>query len=42
MAGIALRAGSAQPMSWFNWWPLLGAVLSAVVPVAKDIGFIVW
>jgi hypothetical protein len=42
MAGIFARAASAQPAAWLAWWPLLSAVLTAAVVVAKDIGFIVW
>jgi hypothetical protein len=42
MMGSAVRAGPAQSMSWFAWWPLMGAVLGAAFAVAKDIGFIVW
>jgi ABC-type transport system involved in multi-copper enzyme maturation permease subunit len=42
MGAMAYRAGSASSLSWFAWWPLMGAVLGATFAVAKDIGFIVW
>jgi hypothetical protein len=42
MGAMAYRAGSASSMSWFAWWPLMGAILGAAFAVAKDIGFIVW
>jgi ABC-type transport system involved in multi-copper enzyme maturation permease subunit len=42
MGAMVYRAGSASPMSWFAWWPLISAVLGAAFAVAKDIGFIVW
>jgi ABC-type transport system involved in multi-copper enzyme maturation permease subunit len=41
LSGLIFRP-SAQPMSFFAWWPLLSALLTAVLAVAKDIGFIVW
>ena len=42
LSGLVFRAGFTQPTSWFLWWPLLSALLTAVLVVAKDIGFIVW
>jgi hypothetical protein len=42
MTGVFFRSGAIQPTSWFAWWPLLSAALTAGVAVAKDIGFIVW
>jgi hypothetical protein len=42
MGAMVYRAGSASSMSWFAWWPLIGAVLGAAFAVAKDVGFIVW
>jgi hypothetical protein len=45
MSGILFRGmfrGSSNPLASLVWWPILSAVLSAVVMVAKDIGFIVW
>lgn len=42
MGAMVYRAGSAQSMSWFVWWPLLSAVLGAALAIAKDVGFIVW
>jgi hypothetical protein len=42
MMGFAVRSGGSRSMSWFAWWPLMGAVLSAALSVAEDIGFIVW
>jgi hypothetical protein len=42
LSGLVFRAGTTQPMSFFAWWPLLSALLTAVLAVAKDIGFIVW
>jgi hypothetical protein len=35
-------ARSGQPAGLFVWWPVLNAVVSASLCVAKDIGFIVW
>jgi ABC-type transport system involved in multi-copper enzyme maturation permease subunit len=42
LSGLAFRLSAAQPAAWFAWWPLLSALLAAVLAVAKDIGFIVW
>jgi hypothetical protein len=42
MAGLAYRFGGPPSMAWMAWWPFIGAVLSAVVTVAKDIAFIIW
>jgi hypothetical protein len=41
MGGLAYRFGSSS-MAWVQWWPFLGAVLSAAVTVGKDVGFILW
>src|ERR1035437_7131517 len=43
MSGIMFRGmsrGSSNPITWFAWWPILSAILTAAVVVAKDIGFI--
>jgi ABC-type transport system involved in multi-copper enzyme maturation permease subunit len=45
MAGVMARAGlggRSAPFASFLWWPLLSAVLTAALAMAKDIGFIVW
>src|ERR1019366_9480714 len=45
MSGIMFRGmstGGPNPLVSFVWWPILSAVLTAIVVVAKDIGFIVW
>jgi hypothetical protein len=42
LSGLAFRLSATQPAAWFGWWPLLSALLAAVLAVAKDIGFIVW
>ena len=42
MPVLFLRGGSPQSTAWFAWWPLLSALLAAVLAVAKDIGFIIW
>jgi hypothetical protein len=45
MSGIMFRgmsSGGPNPLVSFVWWPILSAVLTAIVVVAKDIGFIVW
>jgi ABC-type transport system involved in multi-copper enzyme maturation permease subunit len=42
LSGIAFRATAPQPASFLVWWPLLSALLTAVLAVAKDIAFIVW
>jgi hypothetical protein len=42
LSGLVFRANPVQPASFFAWWPLLSALLTAVLAVAKDIGFIVW
>jgi hypothetical protein len=42
LSGLVFRASPVQPASFFAWWPLLSALLTAVLAVAKDIGFIVW
>ena len=42
MSGLAFRAAPSQPAAWFAWWPLLSALLTAGLAVAKDIGFIAW
>jgi hypothetical protein len=45
MSGMLFRGMSSAGVPSFAsmlWWPLLSAVLVAVMAVAKDIGFIVW
>jgi hypothetical protein len=45
MSGLMFRGvsrGGLNPLNSLVWWPILTAVLSATVVVAKDIGFIVW
>ena len=45
MSGIMFRGmstGGPNPLVSFVWWPILSAVLTAIVVVAKDIGFIIW
>jgi hypothetical protein len=42
VSGLMYRSGGAPSMSWMEWWPLIGAVLSAAVTVGKDVGFIIW
>jgi hypothetical protein len=45
MSGLMFRGmsrGGSNPFNSLVWWPILTAVLSAAVVVAKDIGFIVW
>jgi hypothetical protein len=42
LSGLAFRLSATQPAAWFAWWPLLSALLAAVLAVAKDVGFIVW
>jgi ABC-type Na+ efflux pump permease subunit len=45
MSGVMFRGmsrGTPTSITWFAWWPILGAVLSGAVVVAKDIGFIIW
>jgi hypothetical protein len=37
-----LFGSSSNALTSLVWWPLLSAVLSAAMVVAKDIGFIVW
>ena len=42
MAGVFFRSGAPPSAGWLGWWPLLGALLTAALAVAKDVGFIVW
>jgi len=42
MVRFFFRGGGAQPTAWLAWWPLVSASVSAVIVVAKDVGFIVW
>jgi hypothetical protein len=45
MSGFLFRTmfrGSPAAFGSFVWWPLLSAVLTTALTVAKDIGFIVW
>jgi hypothetical protein len=41
MSGILIRSGP-NPLASFVWWPIVSVLLTAIVAVAKDIGFIVW
>lgn len=42
MSRLFTRAGTVQPGTWFLYWPLSSAVLSATLALAKDLGFILW
>ena len=45
MSGILFRGmsrGGLNPFGSLAWWPILSTLVTAVVVVAKDIGFVVW
>ena len=42
MAQAAFRSSAILPAGWLVWWPLLNAVLSTTLALAKDVAFIAW
>jgi hypothetical protein len=39
---VFLQGNTGQPGAFFQWWPLLSAVLGTALALAKDLGFILW
>jgi hypothetical protein len=39
---VGKLVSGGQPATWLVWWPMLSAVTSACLALAKDIGFILW
>src|SRR5262249_8329971 len=39
---MSQKASSAAPATWLTWYPLIGAAVTTILALGKDVGFIVW